>query len=97
LFIIKLLPLLRGWGYTSYDGAFYSDIALHVYKGEWLLTSNSSFDQFYKILPRPTHVYPSWPLLGGLLAHLLPDSLKSSCKVSAMPFTAVLVTLNAPL
>jgi len=75
LFFSKLDKIPES-GYASYDGAFYSDIALHIYNGDGLLTSISSFDQFYKVLPRPTQVYPFWPLVGGSLAHLFPHSVK---------------------
>lgn len=81
VFLIKLHVFIHSNDYIAYDGAFYSDIALNVYNGNGLITNISSFDQFYKVLPRPAQVYPLWPFIGGNLAHLLPNSMKFVIKL----------------
>ncbi len=57
------------------DGGYYSDIAENVRDGLGLQTDVSIFHQGFPHFPFPTPVYPIWPLVYGLFAHLGPISV----------------------
>lgn len=77
----KGLEISSSENYNAFDGSYYADIAENVSNGTGFKTDISSFDQNLKSLPRVSAVYPLWPMLGGELSRLFPDSIEFDKKL----------------
>lgn len=77
----KVLEISSAENYNGFDGSYYADIAENVSNGIGFKTDISSFDQNLKSLPRVSAVYPLWPILGGELSRLFPDSIEFDKKL----------------
>lgn len=63
------LPTVAGYGL---DGGLYFEVARHVRDGDGLVSSLSLYHQGFQSFPRPTPLYPLWPLLLGLMGRIVP-------------------------
>jgi hypothetical protein len=69
--VLKLAANPEPVGSWRNDANFYYHLARHVAEGDGLVTSASLYHQGLRELPRPSTIYPLWPLVLGAVGRLI--------------------------